>query len=71
MKPAFLSLFVCWLALGQKGCSQSMEEAEESALHQAGLEQFLNVLRVIKNKKSTNSHALTSCRCNGKRKFAL
>lgn len=50
MKPAFLSLFVCWLALGQKGCSQSVEEAEESALHQA--EQFLNVLRVIKNKKT-------------------
>lgn len=46
-------------------------KSKQSVLHQAGLEQFLNVLRVIKNKKTTNSRALTSYRRNNKRKFGL
>lgn len=67
-----LSLFVvCWRALGQRGCSQRVEEVEECALYQAGPEQFLNVLCVIKNKKATTAAFLTSYRPMKECKFAL
>lgn len=49
VKPAFLR---SW----PEGKQSKHKEAEESGLHQAGLEQFLNVLRIIKNKKNQTTH---------------
>lgn len=51
VKMAFLSSSVCWRAFAQRGSIQRGEEVEEHALYQAGPEQFLNVLSVIKNSK--------------------